>query len=102
MDTVKVEFTKQKKVFTAPKGSDLREVAMTNGINPYMLMNRLFNCKGNGVCKTCKMRIIEGIENCSQPTRNESDVIAEDPTCRLSCQTMVNGDIKVETNPRKK
>src|SRR6266508_2853639 len=53
-------------------------------------------CGGNARCSTCRVLILEGLENC--PPRNEKEQKMADrrnfsPTVRLACQTTVTGDV---------
>jgi adenylate cyclase len=55
-------------------------------------------CGGSARCSTCRVIVMEGLENC--PPRNaEEQAIAEmlrfDPRIRLACQTSVTGNVKL-------
>ena len=57
------------------------------------------SCQGEGVCAKCKIRILEGRENLSKENSTEADLreIHDLPSDeRISCQTQVFGDIKVD------
>jgi adenylate cyclase len=55
-------------------------------------------CGGSARCSTCRVIIIEGLENCA-PRNAEEQSIAEmlefDPRVRLACQTIVTGKVKL-------
>jgi adenylate cyclase len=55
-------------------------------------------CGGSARCSTCRVIILEGLENCA-PRNAEERAIAEmlhfDPRVRLACQTVVTGDVKL-------
>jgi adenylate cyclase len=55
-------------------------------------------CGGGARCSTCRVIILEGLENCA-PRNPEEQAIAEmlrfDPKVRLACQTVVKGNIKL-------
>jgi len=55
-------------------------------------------CGGSARCSTCRVIIIEGLENCG-PRNAEEQSIAEmlrfDPRVRLACQTVVTGNVKL-------
>ncbi len=58
------------------------------------------SCRGQGVCTKCVIRIIAGKENLSLQNQNEKDLreIHDIPKdSRVSCQTLVEGDITVDT-----
>ena len=54
--------------------------------------------RGRGKCTTCRLLILDGIDNCSPETDTEVSLKAKAHTTeefRLACQTTVNGDIVV-------
>jgi adenylate cyclase len=55
-------------------------------------------CGGNGRCSTCRVIILQGLENCA-PRNPKEQAIAEqlhfDPTIRLACQATVTGRVKL-------
>ncbi len=55
-------------------------------------------CGGSARCSTCRVIILEGLENCA-PRPPEEQAIAEmlrfEPQVRLACQTVVTGDVKL-------
>ena len=123
-----VKFVKENKEIEVPEGSNLRQEALKAGINVHQGVNgfgaginRFMNCKGYGQCGTCRVLITKGMENTNKmgagvsarlkyPIPTPMAPLALDPlpamayvgfeeTMRLSCKTMVNGDIEVETGP---
>jgi adenylate cyclase len=55
-------------------------------------------CGGNARCSTCRILIVEGLENCLP--RNEKEQAMADrlhfsPNIRLACQTMIQGRVKL-------
>lgn len=58
----------------------------------------LFGCR-TGICATCLVRVVEGMENLPPLGEDEEEVLeiyAEQPHCRLSCQLQLKGDVKLE------
>jgi ferredoxin len=51
-------------------------------------------CGGDGACGTCRIEVIEGWENLSPPTPDETYKELE-PPYRLSCQSRLIGDVVV-------
>lgn len=49
------------------------------------------SCGGIGVCGRCRVRVVEGPENLTPPTRFEQG------EGRLACQTVVLGDCTITT-----
>lgn len=56
-------------------------------------------CGGNARCTTCRVIVLEGLQNCSFPRNEKEQRLADrlhfDSTIRLACQTRVLGDVKV-------
>ncbi|CAN1211039.1 Guanylate cyclase domain-containing protein [Tumidithrix helvetica PCC 7403] len=58
----------------------------------------IFACGGNARCTTCRIRILEGQENCCPRTELEAELankLGFPNDIRLACQTKVVGDVKV-------
>ena len=91
----KIKFVREKVEIEVPEGSNLRQVAMANGIQVYPGINKLLNCHGNATCGTCRMVLMKGtVENTSPRTFREKIRfrlsflnIGEETEMRLSCQT---------------
>ena len=123
-----VKFIKEKKEIEVPAGANLRKEAMKAGINVHQgvngmgaSINKYLNCHGIGQCGTCRVKIVKGMDNASKmgiiekvrfrwPTPTPVTPLALDPapclayignedTMRLACQTLVMGDMEVETGP---
>ena len=106
----KVEFVNEKKVIEVPEGANLREEARKAGIDVYKGLDRYLNCRGLGLCGTCKVLVKKGMDNLSPKTFRERfnmnfhpltmlARIGHEDEMRLSCQVRVNGDCTVETHP---
>ena len=55
-------------------------------------------CRGRARCSTCRVVILEGMDNCTPPTSRElklSTKLHFESSIRLACQTKVLGDIKL-------
>ncbi len=100
---VRIKFIKENKEIEAAVGSNLRFKAQENDIDIYTFVGKLTQCGGYGQCGTCVVDIIEGVENLSPRTAIEEKRLRKRPSsCRLACQTIVQGPISVETKPDKK
>jgi ferredoxin len=96
----KINFVKEGKEITVAAGVNLRQKAVENGIDLYTLKGKLMSCGGYGQCGTCVVNVVEGAENLSPRTDFENRKLKRRPeTCRLACQSMVNGPVSVETKP---
>jgi ferredoxin len=117
-----VKFTKENKEIEVPVGAYLREEAVKAGINLNCgvndygaSINKYVNCKGFGLCGTCRVLITAGIQNTNKLTKRELlrfktpgfppdpipclAFIGHEDNMRLACMTQINGDIEVESGP---
>ncbi|HJT77156.1 MAG TPA: 2Fe-2S iron-sulfur cluster-binding protein [Gemmataceae bacterium] len=106
----KVVFVNEKKEIEVPAGSNLRLAAGAAGIPIYKGLDRYLNCRGLGMCGTCRVFITQGMENLNPRTVRERvnfnlhplgmfAAIGHEDQIRLSCQVRVNGDCSVQTQP---
>jgi ferredoxin len=95
-----IKFLKEDKEIVVAEGANLRLKALENGVDIYKLVGKMMNCGGYGQCGTCIVEIVEGMENLSDKTDVELRKLKKKPdTYRLACQTLVNGDVSVNTKP---
>jgi len=88
----KIDFLPDNKIYESEQGETILRTAARNGI-PHVNA-----CGGEGKCTTCRLLILEGIENCSPETETEVSLKSKVHTTeefRLACQTTVTGDIVV-------
>lgn len=99
----RIKFVKENKEVEASLGANLRFKAQENNIDIYTFVGKLTQCGGYGQCGTCVVDILEGGQNLSPRTAVEEKMLRKRPSsCRLACQTIVQGDVSVETKPDKK
>ena len=98
-----IKFENEDKEIIAADGANLRMKALENGIDLYTFTAKMMNCGGYGQCGTCVVEIVEGMENLSPRTKVEEQKLKKrPPSCRLACQTIVNGPATVKTKPKRK
>ncbi len=76
----------------APTSTRLSEVVEKSGADI------TFGCK-SGTCGTCRIRIVEGSQNLTPPSREERDFLKKlhrPDNERLACQCQVLGDVSIE------
>ena len=106
----KVTFVNEKKEIEVEAGANLREAARQAGIAIYKGPDKYLNCRGLGLCGTCRVLVKQGMENLSPKTFMERfnfnlhplsmlAVIGHEDEMRLSCQVRVNGGCSVEAQP---
>jgi ferredoxin len=99
-----VEFLNEGKKVQCGQYASLRKVALLHRVQVYKGIHQLpppiGNCGGNGLCGTCVMEIVEGLENLTPRTLREQFKLKDKPAnYRLSCQSQVLGDIACITAP---
>jgi 2Fe-2S ferredoxin len=81
------------KVVHVPPGTSILDAALDNDIE------LAHNCGGNCACSTCHVIIEEGMENLSEMSEDEEDMLDTAPgltlESRLACQSKVSGDVIV-------
>jgi len=106
----KVTFINEKKEIEVEPGANLRQAAIKADISVYKGVERILNCRGFGLCGTCKVLVKKGMENLSPKTFIENlnlnahpltmfARIGHEDEMRLACQVKVNGDCTVQTMP---
>jgi ferredoxin len=106
----KVTFVNEKQEIEVPAGANLRQAAREAGIAIYKGLDRYLNCRGLGLCGTCRVQVTKGMENLSPKSLMEKinfnlhpltslAVIGHEEEMRLACQVQVNGDCTIETRP---
>jgi 2Fe-2S ferredoxin len=91
----KITFAKSQSPIEVPVGAQLMQSLMDAGLPVAS------SCGGEGVCCKCLIKIIEGKENLSPITELEADLKEIHDfgrNERVSCQTQVLGDIKVDAD----
>jgi ferredoxin len=90
--SVNVHFRLEDLLVEAPAGTSLQAIADAAGADI------TFGCR-TGSCGTCRVRVVEGLQHCSEAGPEERDFLlgldapAEE---RLACQVCVHGDVAIE------
>jgi ferredoxin len=89
---VRVRFLPEDLLVEAPWGTPLQAIADAAGADI------TFGCR-SGSCGTCRIRVLAGLERCSEMAPEERDFLRGlDAPCdhRLACQLRVEGDLELE------
>jgi ferredoxin len=92
------------------QGDNLRQAALAAGLSPYKGLDRYLNCRGLGLCGTCRVLVKAGADNLTPKSSVEKAnlnfhpltslaAIGHENDMRLSCQVQVLGDCTVELRP---
>ena len=90
--SVKVQFLLEDLLVEAPEGTPLQAIADAAGADI------TFGCR-TGSCGTCRVRVAEGLERCSEPGPEERDFLrglGAPADQRLACQVTVHGDVAID------
>ena len=87
------------RTLVVPPGANLRESLLDAGVTLYPFVFALLNCRGRGLCGTCKVRVAEGGDDLGPRTACEDRKLGNAPGLRLACQCVVRGDCRIETLP---
>lgn len=94
-----VTFEKENKTVTCNAGTNLRQLALDNGVQLYSGVHKVLNCHGNGLCTSCEVEIPTA-ENMGARSGMENLQLKGRPLLRrLACQVTVHGDMSVRTHP---
>ncbi len=98
---VPVTFVEDDIIVVAEKGKNLRHLCMENNIPLYGDVMKLLNCRGLGLCTSCRVGV-DPNDAVTAPTAMEKvHLIRDNPKFRLACQCEVTGPVKVSTKPAK-
>ena len=89
---VTIHFLNRPSIQVEP-GTQLMKALLENGVPVAS------SCGGDGVCRKCVLKIVDGGENLPAPDELEAHLIERDSLSknqRVSCQVVVNGDITVD------
>lgn len=88
-------------VLSVPVGTALRDALLDAGISPHGRYARRVNCRGNGLCATCGVRILES-DGDTTPAHWHDRLADRFGYPRLSCQVVVDAPLTVAVLPDKR
>ena len=105
-----VKFVKEKKSVEVPENSNLRQEARKAGIELYPGIYKQINCRGFGLCCSCRVHVKNANGNVSKQGWWEKLHLFLNPfgffarlgheeELRLACQMKVRDDVEIETQP---
>lgn len=94
----KVNFVRENKIIDCKEGENLRKLALLSGIRIYPGIFQLLNCRGLGMCGTCKVDVEPegGVAPKKWKLREKARGFCKGNE-RFSCQIKVMSDITVRT-----
>lgn len=102
-----VTLVNEGKTLEVPVGTNLRKLLLKNGLPPYQGIDAILNCRGNGLCGTCRVEVVDGKGAPAMTALEESALVSLMPVygrqvpknTRLSCRIDVTKDISIKTHP---
>jgi 2Fe-2S ferredoxin len=92
----KIEFQKKISSIRLHKPTNLMQALQQNNVPVAS------SCGGEAVCGKCAVKVLSGDFNLSSKKQKEKECLAQhaiyDSKMRLSCQCIVMGDVKVDTD----
>lgn len=91
-ERIRIDYLGEKTV-TAPPLQTILETSCANGIA------HISECGGRARCSTCRVIVVDGLENCMPRNALEERLAARKgfyPEIRLACQTRVRGDVTLK------
>ena len=103
-----VTFHNEHRAHEVEAGTNLREAMLRLGVTPYRGLSMVTNCRGHNFCGTCAVEIVDGKGGSPRSQDEEATLVGTlaiakvvDKNMRLSCQTIVTGDMVVRTHPKR-
>ncbi|HYQ86282.1 MAG TPA: 2Fe-2S iron-sulfur cluster-binding protein [Bacteroidota bacterium] len=95
------------KTIEVAEGTNLRKALLKHGISPYVGKDRFLNCRGNGLCGTCRVEVVDGKGAPPMSALEEAALVGLVPfyaravpkNVRLSCRIPVTKDMAIRTHP---
>ena len=97
---LEIVFENLKKKIKVEPGTNLREVAIANKISLYPHIFKLLNCRGRGLCSSCRVEIVSGevSERNEIEDKNLKRALKKNPELRLACQIKVEDNLVVRSH----
>jgi len=90
-----IKFKNEHLSVEVPAGANLRQTALENGVEVYQAEAKVLNCRGRGLCGTCRMEVTPN--RAASPRTKAELKMLNFSNDRLSCQTEITGDCSVTT-----
>jgi len=94
---LEIQFENQRRTIKVEPGANLREAAIANKISVYPHIRKILNCRGRGLCTSCRIEIVSGHVDPRNDIENEK-LAKESANVRLACQVTVNDNLVVRTH----
>ena len=95
-----ITFEKHHRTIEVEPGVNLREAAIAAKIGIYPHIKKILNCRGRGLCSSCRVEIVSGQVAPRNDTENNNlaRALKKNPNLRLACQITVEDDLVVRSH----
>ncbi len=97
---LEVRFENHHRTIQVEPGANLREAAIGAKLGIYAHIFKLLNCRGRGLCSTCRVEIVSGqvAERNEVENKNLVKRLQKNPNLRLACQITVENNLVVRSH----
>ena len=97
---LEVQFENHHRTIQVEPGANLREAAIGAKLGIYAHIFKLLNCRGRGLCSTCRVEIVSGqvAERNEVENKNLAKRLQKNPNLRLACQITVENNLVVRSH----
>jgi len=97
---LEVTFENHNRTLKVEPGTNLREAAIANKLGIYAHIFKILNCRGRGLCSSCRVEIISGqvTERSELENKNLAKSLKKNPNLRLACQISVEENLVIRTH----
>lgn len=97
---LEIQFEKQNRTIQVDPGTNLREAAIANKVAIYAHIFKLLNCRGRGLCSSCRVEVVSGkvSERNEVENKNLKKALTKNPNLRLACQMEVEDNLVVRSH----
>ncbi len=97
---LEITFEKQNRTLQVEPGVNLPEAAIAAKLGIYAHMFKILNCRGRGLCSSCRVEIVSGHVAPRNDTENNNLArpLKKHPNLRLACQITVEDNLVVRTH----
>ena len=95
---LEIQFPYQNRTIKVEPGVNLREAAIANKLSVYPHIFKILNCRGRGLCTSCKVEIVSGNVDPRNDVENNQLKSSKNPNLRLACQITVKDNLVVRSH----
>jgi len=97
---LEVRFENHHRTIQVEPGANLREAAIGAKLGIYAHIFKLLNCRGRGLCSSCRVEILSGqvADRNEVENKNLAKALQKIPNLRLACQITVENNLVVRSH----